>query len=162
YLYAVTSTGAAFNVSSPATLYFYSADTRSFDAASSIGGAGIVQWNGGTNTVSAPYNITGTTKAAGGTTTLNNITSIGDLIVSGTSYFYMENNAVLTNSGTIDFQGDGGLYLNSVVGTTAVVNSGTIKKSSGTASVTFNVPLTAQSGSHLNVLSGTFLAAAVA
>jgi hypothetical protein len=240
YLYAVTSTGATFSVSSPATLYFYSSDARSFDAASSIVGAGTVQWNGGTNTVSAPYNITGTTKSTGGTTTLSDITSIGDLLMSGgtltlnsastltiptltmqggvlngtapinvtapamawssgtlggsgllsipstttltvafiildgrpvsnagtiviggTYYFYMANNAVLTNSGTIDFQGDGGLYLNSAAGTTAVVNSGTIKKSSGTASVTFNVPLTAQSGSHLNVLTGTFLVGAV-
>jgi large repetitive protein len=240
YLYAVTSTGAAFSVSSPATLYFYSSDARSFDAASSIAGAGIVQWYGGTNTVSAPYNVTGMTKASGGTTTLSNITSIGDLVVnggtltlnsaspltiptltmqggilngtapinvtastmtwssgtlggsgllsipstttvtisyividgrpvssagtivvSGSYYFYMQNNAVLTNSGTIDFQGDGGIYLNSVAGTTAVVNSGTIKKSSGTGSVTINVPLTAQSGSHLNVLSGTFQLGAV-
>jgi uncharacterized repeat protein (TIGR01451 family) len=240
YLYAVTSTGASFSVSASTTLYFYSNDARSFDAASSITGAGTVVWSGGANTVNGVYNITGTTKAPGGTTTLSNITSIGDLlvnggtltlnsasaltiptltmqggtlngtapinvtassmtwssgtlggsgllsipstttltvtyiildgrpvsnagtiIVSGTYYFYLQNNAVLTNSGTIDFQGDGALYLNSVAGTTAVVNSGTIKKSSGTASVTFNVPLTAQSGSHLNVLTGTFLLGAV-
>src|SRR5207253_1001997 len=50
----------------------------------SISGAGIVQFTAGTNTVSATYNVTGSTRANGGTTTIGTaITSTGDLLVSG-------------------------------------------------------------------------------
>jgi uncharacterized repeat protein (TIGR01451 family) len=235
YLGAVTSTGASFTVSNGATLYFYYNETRTFDAASSIGGAGTVQWNSGTNTVNGTYNVTGSTRASGGATTLNAITALGDVVpiggtltlngasavsiptlamqggtvngtlplnitgasmtwtggtvggsgtlnipngttitvsgspyldarpvanagtinLTGSSYIYVQNNAVLTNSGTLDLLGDGSVYLSGVAGTTAVVNSGTIRKSGGTNYSYFTVPLTAQSGSQFNVQSGT-------
>jgi uncharacterized repeat protein (TIGR01451 family) len=231
----LTSTGATFSVSSGATLYFYYSETRGFDAASTISGAGTVHFGGGTNTVSATYNITGLTKASGGTTTIGSpITSVGDLTVvggtltlnnasalsvptltmqsgilngtapinltgsamtwsggtiggsgalsipagttvsltglyldtrpltnagiinfTGSSYWYFQNNATLANSGTIDIQADGNLYLSGTVGTTAITNSGTIKKSAGTSGSTFSVPLIAQSGSQFPVQAGT-------
>src|SRR6185369_94167 len=76
------------------------------------------------------------------------------------NYAYLENNAVLTNSGLIDFQNDGNLYLNGAAGSTAVVNSGTIRKSAGTSSY-FTVPLTMQSGGQFNVLAGTVYIGAI-
>src|SRR5437763_3888287 len=74
-------------------------------------------------------------------------------------FLYMQNNAVLTNSGTIDLQGDSSsVYLNSVAGTTAVVNTstGVIKKSAGTTNTgsSFTVPLTMQSGSQFLINTG--------
>jgi uncharacterized repeat protein (TIGR01451 family) len=234
YAGAVSSTGATFNVSSGATLYFYYSETRTFDAASTISGAGTVHWGSGTNTVNATYNVTGATRASGGTTTLTAITSVGDVIPSGgtltlnsasplsvptlqmqggtlngtaainltgaamtwsggviggsgtltipngttvtlggyiffdsrpfanagtfnlpsTYYVYMQNNATLANSGTIDFQGDSSIYLNGAAGTTAITNGGTIKKSGGSTGTYLTVPLTAQSGSQFLVQSG--------
>src|SRR5205085_8032638 len=67
--------------------------------------------------------------------------------------------AVLTNSGTIDLQGDSSsVYMNGTVGTTAVINTGTgvIKKSAGTTSTgsSFTVPLTMQSGSQFLINTG--------
>src|SRR5436305_14102563 len=47
--------------------------------------------------------------------------------ISYYSYFY--NGATLTNSGTIDFQGDGGFYIGS--GSPTVTNNGLIEKSAG-------------------------------
>src|SRR5205085_11236156 len=82
YLGNVSSTGGAFTVPSGATLTFYYTTTSSFDAASSIAGAGSVVFQAGTNTVGASYAITGTTKNTGATTTLSNITSVGNLLVS--------------------------------------------------------------------------------
>ncbi|HKS22368.1 MAG TPA: LamG-like jellyroll fold domain-containing protein [Thermoanaerobaculia bacterium] len=235
YLGAVTSSGASFQVSSGATLYLYYNEVRTFDAASSIGGAGTVQWASGTNTVSGTYNVTGSTRASGGTTTLNTIAALGDVVpiggtltlngasaisiptlamqggtlngtlplnitgasmtwtggvvggsgalnipngttvtvtggpyidarpvanagtinLTGSSYIYMQNNAVVTNSGTLDMLGDGSIYLNGTAGTTTVINSGTIRKSGGTNYSYFTVPLSAQSGSQFNVQSGT-------
>jgi fibronectin-binding autotransporter adhesin len=236
YLGNVTATGATLSVSSGATAYFYYTTTASFDAASTISGAGTVQWGAGTNTVSGSYNITGATKSSGGATTISSIAGVGDVTmtsgtltlnsavgsisvptltmqggtlngtapinltgaamtwsggtiggsgtltipitttitvsgipfldarpvtnagtinVTATNYFYMGNNAVLTNSGTIDFQGDSAIFQNGVVGTTAVVDSGTMKKSAGTGSgSTLNVPLTLQSGGQLLIQSG--------
>src|SRR5205085_2991768 len=85
YLGPITSTGATFNVSPPATLNFYYSDTRTFDAASTISGAGTVQWTGGTNTVNGTYAISGTTIMSGGTATLNSITNTGSIsMTSGT------------------------------------------------------------------------------
>src|SRR5205823_15047441 len=55
----ITSTGGAFSVSSGATMYAYYTTTSSFDAASSISGAGTVIFQAGTNTVSGNYNVTG-------------------------------------------------------------------------------------------------------
>src|SRR6266542_5514955 len=81
-IYAVTSSGATFNVSNGAVLYFYSTDTRTFDAASTLSGAGTMQFNSGTNTINAVYNVTGATKNNSATTTISNITSLGDLTVS--------------------------------------------------------------------------------
>src|SRR5260221_12864739 len=67
----------------------------------------------------------------------------------------MLNNASIANSGTIDFQGDGGIYVSGATGTIAITNSGTIKKSAGTGSSTLNVPLVLQSGSQFLVQTGT-------
>src|ERR1044071_1718059 len=68
-----------------------------------------------------------------------------------TALFYMQNNAVLNNSGIIDVQGDGNLYQLGTIGTTAITNSGTIKKSGGTSGSSFSVPITLQSGGQLLV-----------
>src|SRR5260221_16868 len=73
----------------------------------------------------------------------------------------MLNNASIANSGTIDFQGDGGIYVTGATGTIAITNSGTIKKSAGTGSSTLAVPLVAQNGSQFLAQSGTFNLAAV-
>jgi fibronectin-binding autotransporter adhesin len=225
----VTATGAAFGVSSGATIEFYYTTSSSFDAASTVSGAGIVVFAAGTNTISGTYNITGGTKSTSGTNTIGSIISLGDLGVSGGTLtlngassinvptltmqgrtlagtlphsvsgasmtwssgtiagsgqltipngttitvsgvtldtralrtaglinlisnraFYMTNNAVLTNRGTNDLQSDAGVYL-SLGASTAVVNSGTIKKSAGTSGSSFSVPLTLQSGSQLLV-----------
>src|ERR1051326_3854298 len=230
-LYAVTGSGATFSASSGAILYFYSSDTRTFDAASTISGAGNVTFSSGTNTVSGTYNVTGQTinsatttiaaptstgaiTANGGTLTLNGasalsvptlsmqsgtingtapinltgasmtwssgviggsgalsipsgttVTSNGvfidarpvsnaGTIVLTTGYIYLQNNAVLTNNGTIDYQGDGNIYVNGTVGTTSIVNNGTIQKTSGTNGSNLDVPLVAQSGSQLTVQTG--------
>src|ERR1051326_6105805 len=233
YLHNVTSSGASFSVSAGATLYFYYTTTATFDAASSISGAGTVQWGNGTNTVAANYNVSGATVQSGGTsTTLSNIANTGNVSVSGgtltpkspsaltiptpnitrgalsgtapinvtatsmnwnggtiggsgalsipngttinvngifldtrpvtnagtivltTGYIYFQNNATLTNSGTIDYQGDGNIYVNGSTGSISLVNQGTIKKSGGTNGSNLQPPLTAQSGSQLQVQSG--------
>src|SRR5207244_3434565 len=84
YFGNISSTGGAFTVVSGATMYLYYTITSSFDAASSISGAGTVIFQAGTNTVSGTYNITGTTKSVGGTTSIGtNITAVGDLVVTG-------------------------------------------------------------------------------
>jgi len=236
---AVTASSATFSASSGATMTFNTNDTRTFDAASTISGAGTVVWSSGTNTVSGTYSVTGNTTSNGGTTTISpssvgaltvaggtltlngasalsvsSLTMSGGVLtgtlpisvtglsnswsggtisgsgtmtlpVSGTTNItfvildgrpitnngtialvsngtlYLENNAVLTNAGTIDFQSDGNLYLNSVAGTTAVVNNGTIQKSVGTSNSTFNVPLTANSGSQFLVQTGNVYGGAV-
>src|SRR5205085_4373141 len=67
--------------------------------------------------------------------------------------------SVLTNSGTIDLQGDSSsVYLNGVAGTTAVVKTrtGAIKKCAGSTSTgsSFSVPLTMQSGSQFLINTG--------
>jgi hypothetical protein len=251
YLAAVTSTGATFTVASGTTLSAVYNNTRTFDAASTISGAGTMSWGSGTNTVNAAYNVTGATtntattvintitsvgnvSVSGGALTLNNVAGIGSIGVAGgtltlnsasalsvptltmqggtlngtssinltgsamtwtggviagsgalsipggttitisgylyfdtraignagiinfTSYYYtsMQNGATLTNSGTIDFQGDSAIYVSGSVGTLSITSSGTIKKSGGTAASTINVPLIAQSGSQFNVLTG--------
>ena len=128
-------------------------------------------------TVTSTFTWSGGTLTGGGATTLpasavTNVTgygyldgrpmsNAGTLNVTSSYYFQMMSNAVLTNSGTIDFQGDGGIYMNGAVGTTSVVSSGTIKKSGGTGSTSLTVPLTAQSSSQFLVQSGTFLVGAV-
>src|SRR5262249_9672505 len=84
YIGPVTSTGGTFTaVSSGNTLYFYYFETRTFDSASTISRAGTVNWANGTNTVHAAYNVTGITASSGGTTTIDNITSVGDVAISG-------------------------------------------------------------------------------
>src|SRR5205823_1970812 len=57
YLGNVTSNGGTLDVSNGATAYFYYTTASSFDAASTISGAGTVQWGAGTNSVSGAYNI---------------------------------------------------------------------------------------------------------
>ncbi len=82
---AVTSTGASFSAASGTTLDFSTGDARSFDASTTISGAGTVEWGAGTNTVNANYNVTGTTIGGGGTTTINNPTSVGNItMINGT------------------------------------------------------------------------------
>src|ERR1051326_8432522 len=233
YLHNVTSSGASFSVSAGATLYFYYTTTATFDAASSISGAGTVQWGNGTNTVAANYNVSGATVQSGGTsTTLSNIANTGNVSVSGgtltlnsasaltiptltmtggalsgtapinvtatsmnwnggtiggsgalsipngttinvngifldtrpvtnagtivltTGYIYFQNNATLTNSGTIDHQGDGNIYVTGSPASISLFNQGTKKKSGGTNGSNLPPPLTAQSGSQLQVQSG--------
>src|SRR5205807_3034208 len=85
----------------------------------------------------------------------------GSLNMTSSYYFYMQNNASIANSGTIDFQSDGGIYVNGATGTIAITNNGTIKKSGGTFTSTINAPLIAQNGSQFLVQSGTFAVAAV-
>src|ERR1051326_5740901 len=80
---------------------------------------------------------------------------------TASNYIYMSNNAVLTNTGLIDFQGDNGLYINGAVGTTSIVNANIIKKSGGTGVGQIGVPLTLQSGSQLLQQSGTLYLYAV-
>src|SRR5207249_734667 len=89
------------------------------------------------------------------------VSNAGTINLTSTYYLYLQNNAVLTNSGTFDIQGDGQVYLNSTAGTTAIINSATIKKSGGTGASYFTVPLTAQSGSQFLVQSGTVYLGAV-
>ena len=221
YADAITSTGAAFTVSSGATLTFYYGGNRTFDAASTISGAGLTQMQGGTATIngtlSTPLNISGgtvtinsaatqtipTLTMAGGTfngtsnvnlsgaamtwtggiiggsgtlaipggtvITLNGyptfdsrpITNNGTINFTATNYIYVQNNSVLTNNGTIDMQNDAAMYLNGTAGSTAVVNNGTIKKSGGTGTSYFLVPLTAQSGSQFLVQTGTMAVGAI-
>jgi large repetitive protein len=218
---AISSTGATFTVASGAFLYGSSSDTRTFDATSSITGAGSLQMQGGTTTIagtvstsilasggtitvnsaatqsiptlvmgggtfdgSANVSLTGTAMTwtggtVGGSGTLSipagatvsitgypyfdgrPVTNAGTILFTTTNYAYVQNNAVITNSGTINFQSDGAMYLNGTAGTTAVVNSGTIKKSGGAGSTYFTVPLTAQSGSQFLVQSGTVQIGAV-
>src|SRR5260221_9538340 len=62
---------------------FYYNVVRSFDAATTISGAGNVQWGSGKNTINAAYNISTTTYPIPATTTMNNITGIGAVNVSG-------------------------------------------------------------------------------
>src|SRR5437588_720360 len=70
-------------------------------------------------------------------------------------YSYVYNGATLTNGGTIDFQGDGGFYPST--GSGSVTNNGTIKKSAGTGQGGIQIPLTADSGSQVQVQSGSLL-----
>jgi hypothetical protein len=109
---------------------------------------------GGSGTLSIPVS---TVITIGGTPALDArpVTNAGTIRFTSTNSMYLQNNAVLTTSGIVDFQGDSSIYLNSVAGTTAVANSGTIKKSAGTGNTTFNVPLTMQSGGQFLVQSGT-------
>ena len=235
YMGPIAATGAAFTLSSGATLYFYYADTRTFDATSSISGAGTVQIGNGTNTINANYNISGTTICSGGTATLNAISSTGSVTMSGGTLtlnsasaitiptltmgfgtlngtapinvtnpamtwtngtisgsgllsiangttvtmttlvldgrpltnagvinmvsngtWYIGNNSVVTNNGTVDLQGDSSISMNGTVGSTMFVNGGTIRKSSGASGSAMNVPLTMQSGSQLLDQSSIF------
>src|ERR1041385_3309731 len=191
-IYAVASTGATFTASSGAVMYFYSTDTRTFDAASTISGSGTVTFNAGTNTVSGTYNVTGATQNNSATTTIASPTAVGDVTVSSgtltltgaftipavctltvngvfldgraftnngtitltTGYMYLQNNAVLTNNNVISYQGDANIYVNGTVGSTSIVNNGTIEKVGGTVGSNLDVPLVAQSGSQLNVGTG--------
>src|SRR5207244_11998259 len=89
------------------------------------------------------------------------VSNAGTINLTSSYYLYLQNNATLANSGTIDLQGDGHIYLNSVVGSPAVTNTSLIKKSGGTGTSTFSVPLIAQSGSQLQVQSGTVYLGAV-
>src|SRR5207244_809550 len=135
---AVTATGATFSASSGATLNFNSDHTRTFDASSTVSGAGTVQWASATNTLSGTYHDT------------RPISNAGTLNYTGGYYSYFYNGATLTNSGTIDFQGDGGFYIGS--GTSnSVINNGIIKKSAGTSNGSIQVALLAQSGSQIQI-----------
>ena len=73
----------------------------------------------------------------------------------------LEVDGVLSNSGTIDYQGDGNIYVNGATGSISIVNQGTIKKSNGTNGSYLQPPLTAQSGSQLLVQSGPMYVYAV-
>src|SRR5262249_37507012 len=95
----------------------------------------LFNWNGGTQSGSGKTAIpSGSVMSLGGYGTLDTrqLDISGTLNVTSSYYFYMLNNAPLTNSGTIDFQGDGGIYQSGTIGTTSVTSSGTIKKSGGT------------------------------
>src|SRR5947209_18542589 len=82
------------------------------------------------------------------------ITNNGTINYTSTYYSYLSNNTVITNNGTIDLQGDNGLYQSGPVGTTAIVNNNIFKKSGGTGGgAQMNVPYTAQSGSQFLVQS---------
>src|SRR5438477_8631547 len=83
------------------------------------------------------------------------ITNNGTINYTLTYYSYLSNNAVITNNGTIDLQGDNGLYQSGPVGTTAIVNNNIFKKKIGRASCRERVHFTAQSGSQLLEQSGT-------
>src|SRR5204862_4006063 len=71
---------------------------------------------------------------------------------SSTNYRDFYHIASRSNSGTVDFQGDGGFYIGS--GNPSVTNSGTIKKSAGTGQGGMQVSLIAQSGSQIGRASG--------
>src|SRR5207249_3557055 len=111
---------------------------------------------GGSGTLSIP---SGTTVTVSGYPYLDSlqVANAGSIKFSGNYYMYMQNNAVLTNSGTLEFFGDSSIYVSGTVGTTSVVNTGTgtIKKTSGTSYSYFTVPLTMQSGSQFQVNSTT-------
>src|SRR5262249_36644737 len=79
------------------------------------------------------------------------VNSAGTINLAAGNSLYMQNNAVLNNSGIIDVQGDGALAQQGPIGTTAIVNSGTIKKSAGASGSTINIPITLQSGGQLLV-----------
>src|ERR1043165_3058864 len=116
-------------------------------------------WNGGTMSGSGSTVIpSGSVLTVGGAGFLDarNLSIAGTANFTGGNYFYMQNGATLTNSGVIDFQGDGGgLFLNGAVGAISITSSGTIKKSAGTGTSYVQLPLTAQSGAQVLAQSGT-------
>src|SRR5205807_6285983 len=83
------------------------------------------------------------------------ISNAGTMNYTSNYYSYVYNGATLTNGGTIDFQGDGGFYPST--GSGGVSNNGTIKKSAGTGQGSIQIPLTANSGSQVQVQSGSLL-----
>jgi hypothetical protein len=122
----------------------------------------VFNWAGGTLAGSGSTTAAAVNMTSAGTIDTRSFSNSGAFNISGGNYFYMQNNATLTNSGTIDFQGDGGgVFLNSALGSVAITNTGTIKKSGLTGSTTINVPIVAQSGSQFLVQSGTFNVAAL-
>src|SRR5207237_2842359 len=83
YVGAVASTGATFNAASGTNIIFNTSDAHTFDAASTISGAGTTQWQGGTNTVSGT--ISTPLSLSGGTLSINSASaqSIPTLTLSG-------------------------------------------------------------------------------
>src|ERR1051326_3310244 len=90
-------------------------------------------WTGGTIAGTGLLTIpTGTTVTFNGYVYFDtrSISNAGSLVYSSNYYSYFYNSASLTNSGTVNFQGDGGFYIAS--GSPSVTNSGTIEKTAGT------------------------------
>ena len=123
-------------------------------------------WNGGTmsgsGTTTIPGASTMTLGSAGMVLDGRSLSIAGTLNVNGSNYFYMQNNASLTNTGLIDFLGDGGIYQNGALGTMSITSSGTIRKSGGTGASNLAMPLIATSGAQILGQSGTFDIYAVA
>jgi len=116
-------------------------------------------WNGGTlsgaSTTTIPSGST-LTVGGGGFLDTRTLSIAGTANFTGGNYFYMQNNASVTNTGVIDFQGDGGgIFLNGGLGSISISSSGTIKKSGGTGTSTVQLPLIAQSGGQVLAQSGT-------
>src|SRR5947209_18377247 len=89
------------------------------------------------------------------------ITNNGTINYTSTYYSYMSNNAVLTNNGNIDFQGDNGLYQSGPVGTTAIVNNTIFKKSGRSEARRVGKACKTQSVSQLHQQTGSQNMAAV-
>ncbi|MBA3963745.1 MAG: S-layer family protein, partial [Chthoniobacterales bacterium] len=85
------STTGDFNVSAGATLNF--ASDFNLAAASSVSGAGSVDFSFGTISVAGAYNVTGTSNFSGATVNFNStVTSTGALNITGGSVFFNSNN----------------------------------------------------------------------
>ncbi len=158
------ATGGIFNIGLGATLRFNAA--YGFGLTTTLAGAGTIDFVAGTQTISGPYNVTGTTSVSGATVTFSNSVTIPTLSFTGgtiniasgqtfdlTSLF---NWTIGTLGGGGTFNPEAGLSLN---GTGAITLNG----------ATLNNPLgqtATDSGVHTFVLAngavlnneGTFLA----
>src|SRR5207244_695002 len=122
----------------------------------------LFNWNGGVLSGGGTTTVAAATLGGGGTLDARSFSNTGAFNVTGGNHFYMANNAAFNNSGTVDFQGDGGgIFQSGALGTMTITNNGTIKKSGNTGSTTLQIPISAQSGSQLLAQSGTINVGAV-
>ena len=75
------STGGMFNIANGAILRFNA--TYGFDAATTLAGAGAIEFVSGAQTINGAYNVTGSTSVSGGSVTFNNSVSIPTLLFTG-------------------------------------------------------------------------------
>src|ERR1051326_9363609 len=116
----------------------------------------VFNWNSGTLSGASTMTIAPGTVGGGGTLDARTLINNGSLTFSGGNYFFMQNGAQVTNNGTIEFFSDGGgIFQSGTLGSMAITNAGTIKKSGGTSISTVGMPNTRQTGSQVLAQSGT-------